>query len=1524
MGEQVFDTLIASARGDHAIGAMGRHVTTGLLVAQREEGLRQVILETVDEAHPDAFRRMLRLILDHDLIRFSATVRAADVWFGFNWGVDHGRAVRDTLGMALRFLDDGEARRAALATTEPPAAYLALWATAFDDADDAVVAADSLLTDVNPERRLVAAYLLAQLGLGAARQALVPLLDDPDQRVALCAFSGLDARGTSFTEAELMTDTDLFERLERLLVRLGSGAKMSNPENAVWPWQASGAVAGAVAHALIDRLGDRSPQRLIPHLSRMRDYDRVQAAKLLAAAPTWDTVVHDTIFALVRDCGSWVRESALGIIAQRPLTPVDAPALEALLTRKSGDTRRALLSLLLNQGDDDALCGAERLLSARHPLQRLAGLDLLSQLAGAGRQTARCYALAQEYQAAREATQRLTPDETTRLDAVLSAGKPTGAAPTLDNALGLIAPDERTAPVCPRHRRVDIDTPAARALLAQLDALIESQRTTPVTVKTWRGGEEMLLGNADWRFPSPHPGLCAEDDARDNLPLAEVWRRWEAERTARERDGDGLEVVRAMILLMGTRAGGATAATPDAALGSGTDQHGGLPPMFSVDALDSHDGVGAVVDVGLPDILVRETDTTCDPARPWRLRHHHLALGVLCWLVRLQDPVPAALLDFLLDGVEAALASVPHTVIEQERDAAATETPDWRRARWRDSIGRDGTISLVEHMLAWRPDLWSGAHRARYWALLHWLDRPLPGLPRRLPPIQHVLAAHRAGSATEADLLDALVTSAVRGQGYYAPGSEGLATLSGRAPRPLMDEYPILKRLVPALCERIVQVELARGEMPTAATPLTFALRYTGGMDIFASLLASLAPTGLTRGYAYDNEGRATAFSHLLRATFPGAEDTAAQFARMVDAAGLDTERLVAAAVYAPQWARRVEDYLAWPCLEEAIWWTHAHTKDTNWGVDARLKEVWQAEMSERTPLAAQDLLDGAVDVDWFRRGYQALGQTRWEQVYAAAKYASGGTGHARARLFADAMTGAVTPDELGRRIAAKRTQDAVRALGLLPLPVSDGRAEEVAARYNAIQDFVRGGKKFGPQRRASEEAAARIGLENLARTAGYADPMRLQWAMEARVAADLRDGAKTVTGDDIDVTLTLDALTAEPRLTVTKTGGRALKTLPARLKKNPEVAALVERKREIERQVARMRLSLEAAMCRGDRFEAAELARLLDHPVLARLLRNLIFVRDRGDGASATTLLGYPALAPDAGADERLLQFTAHDGAVVAVDARTCDLRLAHPHGLFVSDAWRDWQHNCFASERIQPFKQVFRELYVLTANERRNGDDALSGRYSGQQVQPQQAMALLGTRGWVAHADEGVRRAFYADGLSAVVTFDHGVLTPAEVEGLTLDDVLFTRRGEWTPIPLADVPPRVFSEVMRDLDLVVSVAHRGGVDPEATASTVEMRAALVRETCGLLGLDNVDIKSAHAVVEGGLGDYSIHLGSAVVHRQPGGALCIVPVHSQHRGRLFLPFSDNDPRTAEVVSKVILLARDKEIKDPSILEQIL
>ena len=45
--------------------------------------------------------------------------------------------------------------------------------------------------------------------------------------------------------------------------------------------------------------------------------------------------------------------------------------------------------------------------------------------------------------------------------------------------------------------------------------------------------------------------------------------------------------------------------------------------------------------------------------------------------------------------------------------------------------------------------------------------------------------------------------------------------------------------------------------------------------------------------------------------------------------------------------------------------------------------------------------------------------------------------------------------------------------------------------------------------------------------------------------------------------------------------------------------------------------------------------------------------------------------------------------------------------------------------------------------------------------------------------------------------------------------------------------------------------------------------------------------------------------------------------VHGQHRGRLFLPFADDDPKCAEILSKVLLLARDDRIKDPSLLDQL-
>src|SRR5688500_14382846 len=81
--EEVLEILLASASGEEEIGGMGRHVTSALLAcgrpeaweavvrlllaAQREEGLRQVILESADEARPEAFALLLDTVLEHGL-----------------------------------------------------------------------------------------------------------------------------------------------------------------------------------------------------------------------------------------------------------------------------------------------------------------------------------------------------------------------------------------------------------------------------------------------------------------------------------------------------------------------------------------------------------------------------------------------------------------------------------------------------------------------------------------------------------------------------------------------------------------------------------------------------------------------------------------------------------------------------------------------------------------------------------------------------------------------------------------------------------------------------------------------------------------------------------------------------------------------------------------------------------------------------------------------------------------------------------------------------------------------------------------------------------------------------------------------------------------------------------------------------------------------------------------------------------------------------------------------------------------
>ena len=212
---------------------------------------------------------------------------------------------------------------------------------------------------------------------------------------------------------------------------------------------------------------------------------------------------------------------------------------------------------------------------------------------------------------------------------------------------------------------------------------------------------------------------------------------------------------------------------------------------------------------------------------------------------------------------------------------------------------------------------------------------------------------------------------------------------------------------------------------------------------------------------------------------------------------------------------------------------------------------------------------------------------------------------------------------------------------------------------------------------------------------------------------------------------------------------------------------------------------------------------------------------------------------------------------------------------------------------------------------------------RFAGNQVQPKRTLALLKTRRWIADIEDGLQKVYYKKNIIASIYAMADWFSPSDIEAPTLEYVVFYDRKTFSEIKIEDVPDILFSEVMRDVDLAVSVAHAGEVDPEFSHSTVEMRKAIAEFTLPLFKLDNVTFTERHAKIKGTRGEYTVHLGSGVMHLAGGPMLQVLPVHSQHRGKLFLPFVDDDPKTAEVISKILLFAQDQKIKDPIILDQI-
>jgi hypothetical protein len=202
----IFNIMLATAKNEHPVAVMGHTVIESLLkanrsqgweiiektllAAQRQEGLRQSIFSEIENAHPEALRRMLKLILEHDLLRFSSSVQWAQGFLPVLPNEPTPKILENALKDLVARLENQDANRAVLkdlkGTPTLLELYLALYALAMQNLEEAQNLVLPWLKHQDAKYRFLALHGLTTLDTADNSDVLM-LMSDADTMIALKA-----------------------------------------------------------------------------------------------------------------------------------------------------------------------------------------------------------------------------------------------------------------------------------------------------------------------------------------------------------------------------------------------------------------------------------------------------------------------------------------------------------------------------------------------------------------------------------------------------------------------------------------------------------------------------------------------------------------------------------------------------------------------------------------------------------------------------------------------------------------------------------------------------------------------------------------------------------------------------------------------------------------------------------------------------------------------------------------------------------------------------------------------------------------------------------------------------------------------------------------------------------------------------------------------------------------------------------------------------------------------------------------
>lgn len=405
-----------------------------------------------------------------------------------------------------------------------------------------------------------------------------------------------------------------------------------------------------------------------------------------------------------------------------------------------------------------------------------------------------------------------------------------------------------------------------------------------------------------------------------------------------------------------------------------------------------------------------------------------------------------------------------------------------------------------------------------------------------------------------------------------------------------------------------------------------------------------------------------------------------------------------------------------------------------------------------------------------------------------------------------------------------------------------------------------------------------------------------------------------------------------------TNDAGKPVKAPPAAVKSGykEDLAALKQLAQDIDKARSGQIRRLEAGWLEDRHWRLGDWqCHYLGHPLRLQFARALVWRVESAAGATS--------VMPDA------------EGNLIGLDGETRSfagddrVRLWHPLHETPAEVIA-WRKRIIDAGLTQPIKQAHREVYVLTDAER--ATRIYSNRFAAHILRQHQFYALCKAKDWRFDYLGGwdnwnqPNRNLPHHGLTveyAVEDIDDGQRSAMGVPlHLSTDQVRFLNGGE--AVPLDQVDPIVFSEVMRDVDLFVAVTsvandpewRDGGPDGHHQrywrqwafgdlGQSAETRKELIEQIVPRLSIaDKLRIGDKALLVTGKRHEYAIHFGSTNIQIMPENRyLCIVPDRGAPEAeKVRLPFT-GDSQLSTILAKAFMLVDESRIKDPTILRQL-